>query len=212
VLSGIAAFKQKLIQRIQILHFRHRHKEIRSGILHQSFYLALLVSTTDIPNPISNAIAGYNLGSHPDIKNIPGKSSLILNEQNTIQDIIEKKIVSEIICIGVYAFADIADFMTVYQEILNKGIQGELFLTNVISYMINRKNAIFEALFADAYQDWGTLSEWRNIQKTMRTYFIGVDGVIVKNSGKYGKTNWGNNTILLESNVAVIKEGAVPDN
>lgn len=161
--------------------------------------------SVDIPNPISNSITGYGLRQHPNITNIPGKSFLIVNEQNIIQDIIEKKIVSEIICIGVYAFSDVSNFLSVYNEILNKNIQGELFLSNVISYMINRKNVVFEALFANDYQDWGTLKEWEEIKKTMRTYFIDVDGVIMKNSGKYGVINWSNNKTLLEENVSVIR-------
>ncbi len=48
VLLGIAAFKQKLIQNLKILHLRHRHKEIRPGVLRQTLHLALLVSATDI--------------------------------------------------------------------------------------------------------------------------------------------------------------------
>ncbi len=158
-----------------------------------------------IPNPITNSITGFSLCNRPEITNVQGKSFLIINEQNIIQDIIEKKIVSEIICIGVYAFANAADFISAYNEIINKDVHGELFLSNVISYMINRKNIMFEALFADDYHDWGTICEWKKIQKSMRTYFIDVDGVIIKNSGKFGKINWSNNTTLLDKNVAAIK-------
>jgi hypothetical protein len=160
----------------------------------------------DIPNPITNSITGYSLRSNPNITNVIGKSFLIANEQNIIQDIIEKKIVSETICIGVYAFTDIADFITSYSEILAKNVQSELFISHVISYMINRQDALFEVLFAADYSDWGTISEWKNIQRNMRTFFIDVDGVILKNSGKYGKVNWGNNTIMLKFNIEAIKK------
>jgi hypothetical protein len=159
-----------------------------------------------MPNPITNLVAGYSSHFHPDITNVPGKSFLLINEQNIAQDILEKKIVSETIFVGVYAFADVASFMSAYREILAKDIKGELFLSNVISYMINRQKAMFEVLFASDYQDWGTLKEWEAIQKSMRTYFIDVDGVITKNSGKYGKLNWSNNTTMLEANCITIKK------
>lgn len=72
--------------------------------------------------------------------------------------------------------------------------------------MLSKSNAVFEAIMADGYNDYGTLQEWKEVQKKFRTYFIDVDGVIMKNSGKYGKTNWSNNTVFLEDNVAAIKK------
>lgn len=159
-----------------------------------------------IRNPIINSVTGYGLIGHPEITNIQGKSFLIINEQNIIQDIVEKRVVSDTICVGVYSFYKAEDFVDTYKEIVEKNIQGELFISNIISYMINRKNFIFEALSAEEYSDWGTLNEWKLIQKKMRTYFVDVDGVIVKNCGKYGRINWENNRSLLENNITVIKK------
>ena len=49
----------------------------------------------NMPAKIKNAIVGYDLSKNPDVSNIPAKSFLLINEQNIIQDIIEKQIVSK---------------------------------------------------------------------------------------------------------------------
>lgn len=157
-----------------------------------------------MPIPIKNAIVGYDLSIHRDISNIPGKSFLIVNEQNIIEDIIEKQIVSKFICLGVYIFESAENFQTAYTELLKKNVSGEMFISHVISYMLTKNDIIFTAIMADGYEDWGTLYEWKEMQKRHRTYFIDVDGVILKNSGKYGKTNWSNNKVLLDDNVQSI--------
>ncbi len=155
---------------------------------------------------IKNMIVGYDLHKHPDITNIPGKSFLILNEQNIIQDIIEKQVVSNIICLGVYCFENADDFKKAYTEMLTKNISGEMYISHVVSYMLSSDEYIFTAKMATSYDDWGTLTEWKNVQKAYRTYFVDVDGVILKNSGRYGKVNWYNNTVMLDENIQSLKK------
>ena len=70
-----------------------------------------------LPKAIKNAVVGYSLKDNPNISNIPGKSFLIVNNQNLILDIIEKRIVSDIICLGVYCFEKVDDFIRSYKKI-----------------------------------------------------------------------------------------------
>lgn len=154
---------------------------------------------------IKNSITGYDLHEHPNISNIPGKSFLIINEQNIIEDIIEKRVVSNIICLGVYAFEDAKIFIDTYEELVGKNIQGEMFVSHIISYILSKKKHFFECVFAKGYEDWGTLVEWQDVQKKFRTYFVDVDGVLMKNCGKYGRKNWYNNTEIIEDNMRTIK-------
>ena len=153
---------------------------------------------------IKNMIVGCDLREYKEVPNIPGKSFLIINEQNIIQDIVEKKIVSSIICLGVYCFKDSSDFIKAYQNMISNKISGEMYISHIVSYLIS-KGYIFESVMVQFYNDWGTLTEWQAEQKKYRTYFIDVDGVIMKNSGKYGKINWSNNHEYLDENVAAIK-------
>ena len=155
---------------------------------------------------IKNMIVGYDLNKHPNISNIPEKSFLLVNEQNIIQDIIEKKVVSNVICLGIYCFEDTQYFIEAYQKIKLQKIKGEMYISHLISYLLSYDNCVFTAVMADFYRDWGTLTEWKAEQKRYRTYFIDVDGIIMKNSYKYGGVNWHNNKIILEENVKTIKK------
>ena len=156
------------------------------------------------PN-IKNFIVGYNLHNHNDITNIPAKSFLIVNNQNIIQDIIEKKIVSNTICLGVYGFKNAEDFKNAFKELIKQDIKNELFVSYIISYILSLKKSVFEYIEAQDYRDWGTLSEWEKEQEKYKTFFIDVDGVILKNSGKYGSINWKNNFEVIKDNVETIK-------
>lgn len=158
-----------------------------------------------IPEQPTNFCVGIEINKY-EISNISAKSFLYLNEQNLIKDIIEKKVVSDIICVGVYSFKDVRDFISGYTLLIDKGIKSELFISHIISYIINEQNYCFECIYAEDYDDWGTVKEWTKIQDKMKTYFVDVDGVILKNSGKYGVVNWSNNHEKLEMNVKKIVE------
>lgn len=160
----------------------------------------------NLPYPIKNSITGYDLHKHSDISNIPGKSFLIVNEQNIIEDIIEKRVVSNIICLGVYAFEDAELFKDAYNELKEKNISGEMYISHVISYLLRSKKHIFIAIEAQGYEDWGTLTEWHQVQKNYRTYFCDVDGVLMKNCGKYGSKNWYNNRETIPENMETIRQ------
>ena len=153
---------------------------------------------------IENAVIGYDLHKHRDVPNIAAKSFIVANEQGIIQNIIEKQIVSNIICLGVYCFEDASNFVEVYEELKNNRVDGELYVSHVISYMI-AKGKTFFLYQANDYEDWGTIKEWQNVQKRFRTYFVDVDGVLMKNSGKYGKVNWYNNNQFLTENIEILK-------
>lgn len=86
-----------------------------------------------ISTPIENFVVGYDLHKHSDISNIPGKSFLIANKQGIIEDIIEKQVVSNIICLGVYAFESVEIFKSAYKEMLAKNIAGEMYISHIIS-------------------------------------------------------------------------------
>lgn len=152
-----------------------------------------------------NTIVGYDLTLHPDVSNVPGKSFLIVNQQGIIQDIIEKQVISNIICLGVYSFESTVDFISAYESMNEQNIRGERYISHVVSYLISHKKCVFDVTMANEYKDWGTLIEWKEVQRKYRTYFVDVDGVLLKNSGKYGSVNWYNNRQVLQENIDTIK-------
>lgn len=160
----------------------------------------------DLPKDIDNAIVGLDLHKNPNIKNIAAKSFLIVNEQDTILDIVEKQVVSNVICLGIYCFKEAAAFLKAFEEMSATNISGEMFISHVISYMLRNHEHLFNLFLAKSFKDFGTLEEWKEEQFKHRTYFVDFDGVLVKNSGKYGKRNWSNNFEILEDNAKTIRD------
>jgi hypothetical protein len=151
-----------------------------------------------------NFMVGYNVHQHPHISNLPAKSFLVVNEQGLVQDIIEKRVVSHLICLGVYAFEDAQLFLAGYRTLVRNHVANELFISHVISYLLSAQTCVFEYVEASAYEDWGTLQEWQKVQAAQQTYFVDVDGVLLENCGQYGSTRWENQQTLLKDNVAAL--------
>ena len=156
---------------------------------------------------INNYVVGLNLNTFgDDVLRLKAKSFITLNDQNHVVDIIEKQIKSNLICVGVYGFGSVHQYLDALEYIeRNSVIQKEIFLSHIMAYIIGAEKTYFHYIEADNYEDWGTLDDWKNVQKRYATYFIDVDGVILSNRGKYGKLNWSNSNELIVSNVEAIK-------
>lgn len=148
-----------------------------------------------------NFIVGADLNKF-SVSNIQNKS-YIINQDSIIKTIEEKQVISSIICVGVYGFDSATDFCETY-ELLNKNNNSELYVSLIIKQQLLNKE--FKLILCDNYEDWGTLVEWEKIQKTKSTYFIDIDGVILRNYGKYGSKNWSNTTEPLIENILRLKQ------
>ena len=157
----------------------------------------------DIPAGPLNAVAGYDISRDPSVPNVAAKSFLLLDTEGRIETIIEKRVVSHVIAVGLYLFASTAMFEVAYHALESEN--REIYMSDVIAWLIRERGETFVPLMARAYEDWGTLAEWKALQKRSRTYFVDVDGVLMKNSGRYGKINWNNNAEMLEDNVAALR-------
>ena len=159
-----------------------------------------------LPREAVNYVVFYDIHKHPNIANLPAKSYIRKNDQEIVIDIVEKEIISNFACLGVYAFESVELFRRAYEELSSLNLTGELYLSRLISYLVNFKNVVFTAIEANGYEDWGTVREWKKIQKRSATYFVDLDGVLLVNRGKYGKENWDNSCIELSENLMMIKK------
>lgn len=155
----------------------------------------------------NNFVGVWDLNiNEQEISKIANKSFVITNENNSIIDIVEKKIKSHLISVGVYGFNSADYFIKTYESMRDIWFdEEEMYLSHVIAYMISKKEN-FEAIEANEYEDWGTLEDWEKIRKKHCTYFVDIDGVIMKNSGRYGKINWYNNKKLIKENVLILEK------
>ena len=166
------------------------------------------IELNDIPN--CNFIVGLNVNKfEKEIFRLNSKSFLIVNDQNIITDIIEKKIKSDCICVGMYGFRSASEFCDNYLKLTEQfdyAQSKEIYISHVISYMIGVSSSIFEYVDTIKFEDWGTLRDWQLVQYLKRTYFIDLDGVVLYNRGRYGSKNWDNDQVPIEDNISVIKQ------
>lgn len=154
-------------------------------------------------------IASLNINTfHKEIGRLGGKSFLIVNEQGIITDIIEKKIVSENICVGMYGFEDADKFNDAYKhlkEVSDK--RYEIYLSHIIAYLIGTKKSVYENVEVDDYEDWGTIKDWDIVLNEKKTVVINMDGLLFERDEKFFIDN--NCSVQLKpikENVEKIKE------
>ena len=150
-----------------------------------------------------NFIAGLDISQHPEISNIYQKSFLKLNNKNQIIDIEEKKIISDKICIGLYSFGSVDDFIYHFRNCKKNIKNKEIYLSFIVKSMINSNN-LFLYTEGVGYEDYGTFKDWLLIRNKYRTFFVDLDGVLFKNKGKYGKKNWNTKNDVIKKNSEVL--------
>jgi len=164
-----------------------------------------LVCFTD--EELGDFVVGLQVTDKINVNRISSKSFILLNEQSNVIDIIEKKIKSDIISLGVYGFKSAEEFIEVYKSYLAEiKPNDEVFISHIISYMIGVRRSLFNYSNAKTFEDWGTLDDWLIVQKKHSTYFFDIDGVVLKNTGKHGPKNWDNTLEPLRENVQLIRD------
>lgn len=154
----------------------------------------------------SNYVVVGDLTRFPDTTNVTAKSYVSVDKNGIVQDIVEKRIISNTFCAGAYQVESATAFVDAYTEMTeNSGLERETYVSHVIGWMMARHNAVFRAYGADQYEDWGTLQEWRAKQKRFSTLFCDFDGVLVKNVGQYGSARWDNSMEPLEENMHALR-------
>ena len=117
-------------------------------------------------------VAGVNVSTFPkEINRLAAKSFLVLNEQNIITDIVEKRIRSEYISVGLYGFKDVRTFSDAYMHLRDVSESNyEIYLSHIISYLIGTQASVYSYEEAIEYEDWGTLTDWNNTLCEKKTY------------------------------------------
>ena len=153
-------------------------------------------------------LVGMSVNENSNVKKIQNKSFIVKNDDDIVQDIVEKSIVSNNICLGVYCLLS-EDFIKSYKEIINSNLffeKKEIYISHVISHLVLSKNNVFHFISAIKYKDWGTLKDWQEEREKYKTYIFDIDGVMLKNYGKFGSKNWSNTFEPIEDNFDLVKK------
>jgi len=148
----------------------------------------------------NNFIAVADLQKQDKI-NASNKSYVNIGSKNTVVNIIEKEIISNVFCCGVYHFENVNEYLSYYKELAD---YEHLFLSHIIYKMILDKKVFFTKEVKN-YIDWGTIEDWNNYKDDFSTVFIDIDGVLLENSGKYCKPKWGDVGGIVE-NIDIINK------
>lgn len=154
-----------------------------------------------------NSIVGMQVDNKSDIDKIQTKSFIVKNDDGIIIDIVEKEVVSNIICLGVYSVLA-EDFMSAFEDVSKSFVykeHNEIYVSHIISYLILQQKKIFNYIECEEFVDWGTKQDWMKERSKFKTYIFDIDGVLLKNYGKYGVKNWSNTFEPIEENVSLLK-------
>jgi hypothetical protein len=149
--------------------------------------------TTEIEG---NAIYIAKLSKHPNIKTAGAKSYTVSNNQNIINCVVEKSIVSNHFCVGGYQFKTAQSFLDAFDN-LKDNLTKEIFVSNIIDYLISSGTVFFESEVED-FIDVGTIEDWYEYNNKP-TYFCDIDGTIL-----VSKEGYNNGYEALENNVKVL--------
>lgn len=129
---------------------------------------------------------------------VASKSYLELDEMGIINNIVEKKIISDKFCCGGYYFKSSKEFLE-YSNIDSSNV----FVSDVVfNMLLNGKK--FIGVECSNYEDWGTIHEWKNYKDTFKTLFIDIDGVLFENCSAFVKPYIGE-TKPITNNVEYLK-------
>jgi hypothetical protein len=152
-------------------------------------------------NKDQNYVLGLSIKNfEKDINRLQSKSFIKINDQNIITNIVEKSIISDYICVGLYVFSEPQSFIEAF-EILKASSNKEIYPSHIIAHQILNKSKIYSFIKTTYFEDYGTLEDWTIVQSKMKTYFVDYDGVLVINKGKYGNNNWNTEDVPIERNL-----------
>lgn len=182
--------------------------------------VAQIIATADIPADSSilikdcdsfyscdadisgNAVLVDSLVNHPDIRMAASKSYVDTNDQGLVNNIIEKKIISEWFCVGGYRFDRAGDYMDAASQLLAEA-RSEVYISAVIDRLM-AQGKVFTTSQVNDWVDVGTSEDWYRYN-SRPTIFCDIDGTLVVNQGQYGDNRFDHEAIPLTKNVALLQ-------
>jgi hypothetical protein len=160
--------------------------------------------TTD-DDLFDNAVCMVDLRRTPNVRNVPGKSFVQLNENLIVTGILEKIVCSNFISVGGYGVRSAELFTSAYETVMRSHIQGEPFVSHILFELIQR-GEVFRGISVESYEDVGTLEAWQEFRARSAVYIVDLDGVMFRNAGAYIPPLWSDPDVPLLDNVETIRK------
>ena len=128
-----------------------------------------------------NYVCVSSITEHEVLKRLASKSFVISNDQGIINNIIEKKVVSDKFCVGGYKFDKVGLYKSTFEKLKSKNVK-EIFVSHIIQDCLHN-NHIFTEKQIINYIDVGTAEDWFEYNDRP-VIFCDIDGTIVKAQAK----------------------------
>ena len=145
-----------------------------------------------------NYVCVSSIAEHEVLKRLSSKSFIISNDQGIINNIIEKKVVSDKFCVGGYKFDKVGLYKQTFEKLKNKNVK-EIFVSHIIQDCLHN-NHIFTEKQITNYIDVGTAEDWFEYNDRP-VIFCDIDGTLVK---AQAKGTYDKQPEALEENVKVM--------
>jgi hypothetical protein len=123
-----------------------------------------------------NYICVSKIDQHDVLKKLYSKSFVVSNDQDIVQNIVEKSVVSDTFCVGGYKFKSAELFCNAFEKL--KNVTHEIFVSHIIQQCLDDGEVFVEKPITD-YSDVGTFSDWFEYNDKP-VFFCDIDGTIVK--------------------------------
>ncbi len=100
-----------------------------------------------------------NLSEYPDVP-AQNKSYITFDGLGVIDNIVEKKVISDNFCVGGYGFESVRDYSRFYNAELVPVNSTEKHLSHVIYASMLYFKEQYKAVQCDGFSDWGTADDW----------------------------------------------------
>lgn len=147
---------------------------------------------------LGNELFVDSLNDHPTLRTPANKSYVEINDQGIVVSIMEKKIISELFCVGGYQFANPVGYMTAFEGLRDSRL-GEIYISTVIDHLIS-VGEVFTTRKVSGFVDMGTVEDWQR-WNDRPTIFCDIDGTLIHNQSAYGKNSYSNDPVVLKNNV-----------
>ena len=178
-------FRQKISQSVELCLLEQatscQAETIAKGIEKSNITGPFVIKDCD--NKFSIDISnGNNQVAYVDMHSIEmaearGKSYINIDDIGRIDNIVEKRIISNYFCCGAYGFESAETFLKYAMQLLS--MSEDVYISHVILQMLLNKE-VFYAREADNYVDWGTLSEFQDWQRKHLTIICNIDGCLIE--------------------------------
>ena len=145
-----------------------------------------------------NYVCVSSIADHEVLKRLASKSFVISNDQGIINNIIEKKVVSDKFCVGGYKFDKVGLYKSTFEKLKSKNVK-EIFVSHIIQDCLHN-NHIFTEKQITNYIDVGTAEDWFEYNDRP-VIFCDIDGTLVK---AQAKGTYDEQPEALEENVKVM--------